>query len=35
MPLDGEEHARSQHDNFEREEDYEEPVHRLYFQAIT
>jgi len=36
MPFNGEEHARAQHENFERNEDYREPIHYFeYFQAIT
>ncbi|MDK4716792.1 hypothetical protein [Rhizobium sp. CNPSo 4039] len=36
MPFDGEEHARAQHENLERNEDYREPIHYFeYFQAIT
>ncbi|MBV8503453.1 MAG: hypothetical protein JO006_17270 [Paucibacter sp.] len=36
MPLDGEEHARAEHENLERNEDYREPIHHFeYFQAIT
>jgi hypothetical protein len=36
MPLDGEEHARADHENLERNEDYREPIHNFeYFQAIT
>jgi hypothetical protein len=41
MPLDGEEHARAQHDNLERKDDYGEQVypiqihHFKYFQAVT
>jgi hypothetical protein len=36
MPLDGEEHARAQHENLEQNEDYREPIHHFeYFQAIT
>ncbi|WP_155984490.1 hypothetical protein [Roseomonas gilardii] len=39
MPLDGEEHARAQHDNLECEEDYRKPIphlniSRLLFVAI-
>jgi hypothetical protein len=36
MPLDGEEHARAQHDKLERNEDYGDPIHHFeYFQTIT
>lgn len=36
MPLDGEEHARAEHENLERDEDCRDPVHLFeYFQAIT
>ena len=36
MPLDGEEHARSQHDNLEWKEDHREPViHFEHLQAMT
>nr|WP_295986604.1 hypothetical protein [uncultured Agrobacterium sp.] len=40
MPFDGEEHARAQHENLEREEDQREQVYPIpirhfeYFQAI-
>ena len=29
VPLDGEEHARAEHENLERNEDYRDPVHFL------
>jgi len=36
MPLDGEEHARAEHENLERKEEYRDPIHHVeYFQAIT
>lgn len=36
MPLDGEEHADAEHDNFERNEYDREPIHHFkYFQAST
>ena len=27
MPLDGEEHARAEHENLERNKDYGDPIH--------
>lgn len=27
MPLDGKEHARAEHENLERNEDYRDPIH--------
>jgi hypothetical protein len=36
MPLDGEEHARAEHENLEGKEDYREPIHHFeYFQNIA
>ncbi|MDM0072576.1 hypothetical protein [Variovorax sp. J31P207] len=36
VPLDGEEHARAEHEDLERNEDYRDPIHHFeYFQAIT
>lgn len=36
MPLDGEEHARAEHENLERKEDYRNPIHDFeYFQTMT
>ena len=36
MPLDGKEHARAEHENLERHEDYWYPIHDFEsFQAIT
>jgi hypothetical protein len=36
MPLDGEEHARAEHEKLERDEDYREPFHSFeYYRAIT
>jgi len=36
MPLDGKEHARAEHENLERNEDYRDPIHHFeYFQTIT
>ena len=33
MPLDGEEHARAEHENLECKEDYREPIHHFeYFR---
>jgi hypothetical protein len=29
MPLDGEEHARAEHEYLERNEDYRDPIHHL------
>ena len=36
MPLDGEEHARAEHEYLEGKEDYREPIHHFeYFQDIA
>ncbi|MGI9575439.1 hypothetical protein ACRYJU_15265 [Alloalcanivorax xenomutans] len=36
VPLDGEEHARAEHDNLERKENYRDPIHHSEsFQAMT
>jgi hypothetical protein len=29
MPLDGEKHARAEHENFEHDKDYREPIHHF------
>jgi hypothetical protein len=34
MPLDGEEHARAEHENLERGEDYGDPIHRFISQPL-
>ncbi|WP_298236378.1 hypothetical protein [uncultured Azohydromonas sp.] len=34
MPLDGEEHARAEHENLERKEDYRDPIHHLSISRL-
>jgi hypothetical protein len=34
MPLDGEEHGRSEHDHLERNEDYRDPIHLLSISRL-
>ena len=35
MPLDSEKHARAEHENLERKEDYRDPIHNFqYFRAL-
>jgi hypothetical protein len=34
MPLDGEEHARAEHENLERNKDYRDPIHLLSISRL-
>jgi hypothetical protein len=34
MPLDGEERARAEHENLERNEDYRDPIHHFISRLL-